>query len=209
MAQVEDLLRSISRLEGVRESEVHQLEFLKGSLAQKEEEIHQLGVVSMFFQELADREVRSSMSTVERLNTEGLRAVFSDQDFKVRADVGMSHNKVSVSLITSQTFPDGRVVESEARDGFGGAVTTIQGVILRVIVTMRNGLRPVLFLDETLPAVDANYTQNVGPFLRGLCSKLGMDVLLVTHNPALLEFADRAYSIVKGDSSSHFKEERL
>ena len=61
---------------------------------------------------------------------------------------------------------------------------------------MRRGLRPLLMLDESLPAFDHNYVVNMGRFLSTLCQRVGMDVLLVTHNQALVEAADNAYRLV-------------
>lgn len=154
---------------------------------------------------LIDDEVTLSVKAVEDLLTDGLRAVFEDQDLSVRADVDVQRGKVSVDLVTVQRQADGTVTEGLSRDAFGGAVTTVQSVLLRTIVIVRRGMRPVMFLDESLPAFDANYVGNMGAFLRSLCAKLGMDILLVSHNPAMVEAADRAYRIVKTDGRATFR----
>jgi len=81
-------------------------------------------------------------------------------------------------------------------------------VLLRTIVIVRRGLRPIMFLDESLPAFDVNYVNNMGAFLRSLCAKLNMDILLVSHNPAMVEAADRAYRIVNVEGRATFKKLR-
>jgi DNA repair exonuclease SbcCD ATPase subunit len=154
---------------------------------------------------LIDAEVSLSVKAVEDLLTDGLQAVFEDQDLSVRADVEVQRGKVSVELVTVQRQTDGTVTEGLSRDAYGGAVTTVQSVLLRTIVIVRRGLRPVMFLDESLPAFDANYVGNMGAFLRSLCAKLGMDILLVSHNPAMVEAADHAYRIVKTDGKATFR----
>lgn len=154
---------------------------------------------------LIDDEVTLSVKAVEDLLTDGLRAVFEDQDLSVRAEVDVQRGKVAVNLLTVQQHPDGSLVEGLSRDAFGGAVSTVQSVLLRTIVIVRRGLRPVMFLDESLPAFDANYVGNMGAFLRSLCKKLGIDILLVSHNPAMVEAADRAYRIVKTDGRATFR----
>jgi chromosome segregation ATPase len=158
--------------------------------------------------QLIDNEVTVSVKAVEELLTDGLRAVFEDQELSVRATVSIERGKVSIDLVTVQVQPDGTVVEGSSPEAFGGAVTTVQSVLLRTIVIVRRGLRPVMFLDETLPAFDANYVNNMGGFLRALCEKLGMDILLVSHNPAMVEAADRSYRIVKHDGRATFKKLR-
>jgi hypothetical protein len=162
--------------------------------------------VAELFRQILDQEVTVGVQAVERLQTEGLRAVFEGQDLQVKASVEVSRGKVSVDLVTVQKQDDGSEIEGLCNDSFGGAVTTVQSVLLRIILIIRRGLRPILFLDETLPALDDNHTINTGRFLSTLCKRLGVDVLLVTHNPVLVEAADKAYRIVRKDGIATFEQ---
>lgn len=157
---------------------------------------------------LVDAEITDGVKAVEALLTEGLRAVFDDQDLAVRAVVAEERGKVSVEFLTVQRRPDGSVVEGLSREAFGGAVTTVQSVLLRVIITVRRGLRPVLFMDESLPAFDGNYVHNMGSFLRSLCTKMGVDLLLVSHNPEMVGAADHAYRISTVDGAAVLRKVR-
>ena len=114
---------------------------------------------------------------------------------------------MSVDLITVQKQGD-IVTEGDPTDLYGGSVATLQSVLLRVIVTLRRGLRPVLLLDETLGAIAEHYVPNVGRFLSLLCDRLGMDILVVTHNPTLVENADKAFRIKKVEGRATFNEIR-
>jgi DNA repair ATPase RecN len=154
---------------------------------------------------MIDTEVASGVKAVEDLLTEGLQAVFPDQDLRVRADVDVQRGKVSVDFVTIQRNADGTIVEGMSKDAFGGAVTTVQSILLRIIVTLRRGLRPILFLDETLPAFDGHYVHNMGSFLKTLSARLNVDILLVSHNPAMVEAADLAYKIQKVNGEAVFK----
>lgn len=169
-------------------------------------EADMLNQVAELFRQMVDKEVTLGVQAVERLLTEGLKAVFDDQDLRVRADIEIQRGKVSVELVTVQTKADGTVIEGLSRDGFGGAVTTVQSILLRIIVLLRRGLQPVLLLDETLPALDGNYVANMGRFLRVLCQRVGIDILLVTFNPDLVSAADKAYQISSHDGAARFKE---
>lgn len=160
--------------------------------------------VSEILRQLVDSEITEGVKAIEALQTEGLRAVFSDQDIRVRADVEVLRGKVSVSLVTVQKKEDGNEVEGETLEGFGGAVSTVQSILLRLAIIFRRGLRPVLFLDETLPAFDDKYVHSMAAFLKMLCKRLGVDILLVTHNLSLIEASDRAYRIRWDNGSSTF-----
>jgi ABC-type thiamine transport system ATPase subunit len=100
------------------------------------------------------------------------------------------------------------VTSGLSREAYGGAVTTVQSVLLRIIVLLKRGLRPILIMDESLPAFDSTYVDNMGLFLKTICARLGIDILLVSHNPAMVEAADRAYRIQKINGAAVFRKIR-
>ena len=198
-------LRSrLDRVVGRREDVSRRIASTEKSIQDLENEEHLCQLVAELFRRMIDAEVNAGVQAVESLLTEGLSAVFSDQQISVRSEVGVSRGKVSVDLITTQKQADGTISEGTTIDAFGGAVTTVQSVLLRLIVVMRRGLRPVLLLDESLPAFDANYVDAMGRFLRLLCERMGVDILLVTHNPALVEASHRAYRIRRTPTGAKF-----
>jgi len=198
-------LRSrLDRVVGRRDEVSRRVDDCKTSIQHLNNEEHLCQLVAELFRRLIDAEVNAGVQAVESLLTEGLSAVFSDQQISVRSEVGVSRGKVSVDLITTQKQADGTISEGATIDAFGGAVTTVQSALLRLIVVMRRGLRPVLLLDESLPAFDANYVDAMGKFLRLLCERMGVDILLVTHNPALVEASHRAYRIRRTPKGAKF-----
>ncbi|MDB4278186.1 hypothetical protein N9917_01150 [Deltaproteobacteria bacterium] len=202
-------LRSrLDRTKGFRDAVEIRLEDTKTEITTLEAEEEMLDLVAGLFRTLIDAEVTEGVKAVEHLQTEGLQAVFDDQDIKVRADVELLRGKVSVDLLTVQTRKDGTIIEGMSQDAFGGAVTTVQSVLMRAIVLLRRGMFPLLLLDESLPAFDENYVANMGRFLSGLCDRLDMDILLVTHNPMLVEAAQRSYRIQTIGGAAKFKELR-
>lgn len=201
---VPDLRSKVDRALGLQDAAIKRLGTVEKEVRTLESEAEVLHLVTELFRQLIDQEVTEGVKAVEDLQTEGLRTVFSDQDLAVRADVEVQRGKVSVDLITSQKLSDGTVVEGMSNDSFGGAVTTVQSVLMRVIVVLRRGMRPLLVMDESLPAFDDGYVNNMGEFLSLVCGRLGLDVLLVTHNPALVEAGDHAYRIVRTKAGIRF-----
>ena len=185
--RIDDLLKEIQELEGV---------------------ILILDQTSELFRQLIDTEIVDGVKAVESLLSEGLSAVFDDQELSISSDVSVSRGKVSVDLITTHKKEDGLEISGSTNESFGGAVATVQSVLMRVIVMLRRGLRPVLLLDESLPAFDDNYVVNMGNFLSLICKRLGMDILLVTHNPSLVECSDHAYRISKVNGKAVFNKEK-
>jgi chromosome segregation ATPase len=196
---VEERLKSLNNslriAQGRREEVRLSLSDARGSVTRLENESQLLDHVAVLLHTLIDGEITEGVKAIESLQSEGVRAVFNDQDITVRADVEVSRGKVNVSLVTSQRKENGDLIEGLALDGFGGAVSTVQSILLRLAIIFRRGLRPVLFLDETLPAFDDRYVHAMAAFLKTLCKRMGVDILLVTHNPALVDAGDRAYRI--------------
>lgn len=180
----------------------------KRQIKELEDEGELLALVQGVLRSLIDQEVTAGVEAVEKLLTEGLQAVFHDQKLSVESEVSISRGKVSVDLITAHERPDGTLIKGVSNDAFGGAVATVQSVLLRIIVMKRRGLRPLLLLDESLPAFDAGYVHNMGEFLQLICERLGIDILLVTHNPALVDASNRAYRIVRTKSGARFERMR-
>lgn len=164
------------------------------SLREKETRLSGVGAV---FHSLINEEVYNGVSAVVDLQTEGLRSVFDDQDLFVKSEVSIQRGKVSVDLVTVQKN-NGVEIEGSPNHSFGGSVTTVQSVLLRLTIMTRWGLRPFLVMDESLPALDQKYATNMGAFLSKLCKELGVDILLVSHDQTMIECADVAYKVVDG-----------
>lgn len=177
---------------------------LEQGIARSQAVEERLDKVAALFKTLIDREITDGVQAVEKLLTEGVKAVFDDQDLWVTAEIEAKNGKVSVELVTSQRNDDCTIVQGVSNDAFGGAVTTVQSVLLRLSVMLRRGQRPMLLLDETLPAFDSNYVGNMAKFLQSLCSRMGVDVLIVSHNPLLVEAAHKAYTIRKDNGEATF-----
>lgn len=202
------LREQVTLARGRRDAVRQALVSARASVKQLDEEVDLLVHVAELLRQLVDSEITEGVKAMETLQTEGVKAVFHDQEIKIRADVEVTRGKVNVSLVTSQRSENGDLVEGAALDGFGGAVATVQSVLLRLVLLFRRGLRPILFLDESLPAFDERYVHNMAAFLKVLCRRLGVDILLITHNQALVDAADHAYRIKRDKGHSTFQKIR-
>ncbi len=206
--QLAGLRTSLSRVQGRRDSVRDRLVAVESNILLLEEEEKVLDRVADLFRLLIDQEIASNAQAAESLLTEGLRTVFDDMDLSVRSEVDVQRGRVSVNLFTVQHQPDGTITDAPSTEGYGGSVAAVQSVLLRVVVMLRRGMRPLLLLDESLGAVAEHYVPRVGQFLTLLAGRVGMDILAVTHNPVLVEAANRAYRIKKASGAAVFEEVR-
>ncbi len=202
---LESLTSSLIRVETIRDGHKSKIQEVEQSISVLESEDEVLGKVADLFRTLIDKEVVDNAKTVESLLTEGLQAIFDDIDLSVRSEVDVQRGKVSVDLLTVQRHSNGSTVEGSPMESYGGSVATVQSVLLRIVVLNRRGLRPLLLLDESLAAVAEHYVPRFGQFLSLLSDRMGLDVLAVTHTPALVEAAKTAYRINKIDGKATFR----
>lgn len=205
---MERLTSDLHRVEALRDSAVKRVLESETRVATLTAESETLKHVANLFRLLIDREVVDNAVSAQSLLTEGLQAVFDDLDLSVRAQVEVQRGKVSVDLVTVQKQADGTITEGGSTEAYGGSVSTVQSVLLRIVVLSRRGLRPLLLLDESLGAVAEHYVPRVGQFLALLSDRLSIDILVVSHNPIIVEAAKHSYRISKNAGAATFKKIR-
>lgn len=204
----QSLYQRFDRLKGKAEAIQDQYERTEAEVNRLEAEAQTLDLVIALFRQLMDSEISESIRTLDQLQTEGLRAVFHDQNNSVRSELEIKRGKVGIQMLTQRSYSDGSMVEGESDKAFGGAVSTVQSVLLRIFVMLRRGLRPVLLMDETLAAIEGDYILHMAQFLSLLAKRFSFDILLVTHDPKLVDSADHAYRIHQSNGSAVFKKVR-
>lgn len=191
---------------GLRAAVDRQIEENQHRIKELTNEDDLLQLVAALLKRLIDSEVTDGVKAVERLQTEGLAEIFHDQAMAVRADVEETRGRISVTLLTRRELEDGTQVEGVADQSFGGSILTIQSILMRITVIFRRNLRPLLLLDETLSAVANKYVDRAARFLSSLCKNLGIDILLISHDEALVGAADRSYQVTYARDRAKFRE---
>lgn len=162
------------------------------------ERIHQeelvLDQVSTLFRYLMKKEIYEHAERFSGVVTQGMETIFQDQNLSFRVEVEEKRGKVSVKFVTMEGDHEGDPLKA-----FGGGVAAIQSLILRLMVLKRQNLAPYLFMDESLAALSEEYVPVAAVFLKELCKRFGVNLLLITHNKAFQEYADHAYVAVPLD----------
>lgn len=205
LPDLDDLRATANKAIGLRTALDQQIVENDAKISELENEEELLELVANLIRRLIDGEVTDGVKAVEKLQSEGLAEIFYDQELSVRAEVEESRGKVSVSLLTQRRLADGTLVEGVADQSFGGSVLTMQSILMRATVIFRRNMRPVLFLDETLAAVANKYLDRAAKFLSKLCKQLDMDILLISHDEALINAADHAYVVSDEGGKARFR----
>lgn len=194
-----DLLAdTIAEAKGVRSEVVRQLSGSQEALSVSQGEVEILEQVTTLLQGLEEAWQRKFQESVAEVISRGLSIVFEEPIKlvlvpKVRADI---------------TTVDLRIIQGEGKDALetgvmgakGGTLIAILNVLLRalLILSARPPLRRLLVLDEPFANADPDLIPAFGDVLRELCDRLDFQILVVSHEQALVDIADSAYLIQKG-----------
>jgi chromosome segregation ATPase len=178
----------VNELKGARSALVKSLEDLRTEIDDLAAKGILLNKTVELFHFLLDRLIYSGVESISEIVTEGLKAIFHDQEIAFKGEISTKRNLTNVEFKTAQ---DG--VEGPALEAFGGGVSSVESLILRLLVILKTGLARFVLLDESLAALSEQYDEAAATFIKQMCAKLNMDILLITHKPQYLDFADTAY----------------
>lgn len=178
------------------------------SLARQYRELQAEAAVLAATRETADRVsgVLSSIGSerdaaaraqVEALVTSGLQAIF-EESLSFHLVESTSRQTPQIDFLIKTHLPDGSSFDTDVLSARGGGLAAVVGLLLRVVLILltRSTAKKapdVLVLDETLAHLSREYLDAAGQFLRTLVNQTGLQILMVTHQPELVEFADKVY----------------
>ena len=154
--------------------------------------IETLGKVAFVLHSLANAVQEKFLNGIENLVSEGLSAVFEEPiKFKITPTVRNKQVNLDFTILNE----DG--TETDLMDARGGGLVCLTGVLLRIIMArlMASKVRQVIVLDEPLGMLSSGYQPQAGELLKRLATELNMQLIMVTHNPEIIEHADKVYKL--------------
>ena len=166
--------------------------------------IDNLKIIEAYLSQFADERQAQVFKQIESTVTEGLRYIFQED---LRLDVSNklvgARSEVVFSVISETEEGE---LKTGVMDARGGGVAAIVGFLTQaVLILLTPGLRPFMALDETFRNVSSEYQEPLGQFVSDLCSRTGLQVLLVTHQPEIAEFADAHNAFTQSSGLTHIK----
>lgn len=179
----------------------HQIDAEIADLLSQQE---QYDLLIAFLSQMADERQERVYQQIEHTVTEGLRAVF-DEDMRLEITTKQVGAR-SETHFNVVSYLNGKELSTSIMDARGGGVAALVGFLIQaVLVLLTPGMRPIIFLDEAFRNVSSDYLDSLGEFIRGLCEETGLQVVLVTHQPTLAEYADTHYEFSQRDGVTKIK----
>lgn len=184
-----ELRRQTDQIDGFYKALKNQEKELKTTIESLKKEIDVLIKVSAVFKHLLDIMVKDEINRMAALITYGLKTIFDDQNLTFVPEISKKNEKIFIEL---KTHNEGIEADYES---FGGSVATIESFLIRILCVIKKKLARLMLLDETFVAVGEEYIVNTSKLVSELSRKLGLDILLVTHQKEFQHGADHVYRV--------------
>jgi DNA repair exonuclease SbcCD ATPase subunit len=179
----------IDRLDGFYQALKGQEKTLINEITTLKKNVYLYIKASAVIKILLDTMVRDEINKMAGLVTYGLKAIFEDQNLSFKPVISKKSEKIYIELKTANNGIEGEF------GSYGGSVAVIESFLLRVICMLKMNLARLILLDETFAPIGDEYIQNTSKLVGELATKLGLDVLLVTHQPEFKNYAKRVYKV--------------
>jgi len=175
------------------------LHVLYSDLGEKQQGIdHMIGLneeSKEFYIKCIDMIYNRSLGKLEETINLGLSYVFYDKRFKIKIELNDKRGKsLTLSLLDEETQ---RIVN--IKHGIGAGVRSVISFIFKVYYLISKGSYPLLLLDEAYSEISEDYIETFFNFMKGLCDKHNLIVVMITHDDRFMGYGDRIYSINDGN----------
>jgi DNA repair exonuclease SbcCD ATPase subunit len=137
---------------------------------------------------------------VEQLVTLAIQSVFVDEGYKFLVNFALQGNRSQINLLVQQGDKEAYVPEDEQGGGLLDIVSFALRIVLWGLETPKS--RNTLIMDEPMKFCGA-LTERAAQMMKEISHKMGIQMIIVTHDDRLKEIADRSWEVsrVKGGIS--------
>mgnify|MGYP000706179771 CR=1 FL=1 len=130
----------------------------------------------------------NAKSMIEHFVTEGLQLVYNDNlSFEIK--------ETSVGGRLGYLFRINKNGHSRSLMCFGGGIRNIVSVILRFVMSKYVPFKIPFILDEVGSNISKEYQSKFGYLLKVFSEKLNSQIILITHQARVAEFADKVINV--------------
>lgn len=182
----------VNFIEGTYRNRIDRLNEIESDIDNIQRESDILHKTDKVLKHLVDQMSKKDLQELDKIVTWGLNTVFPGRDIKFETEIVEKNNKLKINL---KTIYNGEYVDPSNKS----SITVVESFLLRVMCITKLHKAPVLLMDETFAAVGSEYIENISKLISNLSDKLGMDILLVTHNPAFQAYSKKSFKLTSNE----------
>jgi len=198
-----ELQRAIDQHKGRAQQIGATLEAKRKELADAEAMTQTIDEAQEIIQRVAKDTQNNFVCRIADVVSTALDAVFGADAYEFSLEFVQKRGKTEVEIAFVRD--DSKIDPLSAS---GGGAVDVASFALRVAVwsLLKNSGRPVLdtiILDEPFRFLSRDLQPLAGSMLKTLSKKLGLQFVMVTHNPDLIESADMVFEVTNKNGESH------
>jgi DNA repair exonuclease SbcCD ATPase subunit len=145
---------------------------------------------------LTELKKRETTEKIEVIVTQGLQTILENPTYQFKIEESIKRKQVAYAF---KVYSDEIPLGLDILEGHGGGVAAIVSFLLRILflVLLDRKATRFLVLDESFAAVSHHYHDNLVTFVRELVDHLKVQLILVSHQPALDRMGDVVYDVRK------------
>lgn len=203
---LEDESRRLSFKEGQLDMLTKSAATLKQEVVDLEQKVMDYKLIEAYLANFSDERQAKVYRQLEATVTEGLKAIF-DEDIRLEVETKLVGSRSEVVFTLVSMTEEGEL-RTGIMDSRGGGVAAVVGFMIQsVLILLTPGIRKIIFLDETFRNVSSQYQGALGQWISDLCKRTGLQLVLVTHQPEIAEFADTHYSFSQRGGKTQIERE--
>lgn len=194
---ITEYLRDLKEKAAQRKFLRKDLDHWRGKRADQFEQLEHLEVARKIIQKAAQTTQAYLSIQLSEIVTNALKAVFGGNAYMFKLDFVQRRNATECDLLFTQNGKDLNPLDS---CGYGAA--DIASLALRVAYwKLDGGARNLLALDEPTRNLSLDKQPLAGQIIKQLSESLNLQFLIVTHNRALTQAADKVFEVTKNKYS--------
>jgi len=202
MMKISDIRSKADRLQGRYDQISQDITNLKEERVVKEESLRLHEEAKTVVQQVAIKTQEQLQYHISDITSLALEAVFPEP-YKLELKFETRRNKTECDILFTR---DG--LEIDPLEASGGGVVDVAAFALRIASwsLSQNKTRPTIILDEPLKWVSEGLKESAASMLKQVSAKLGIQFIVVTHEPKLTQYADKIFEVKKKRKVSSTRE---
>lgn len=186
-----ELLQWVAERKGLRDGMERNLSSLKERMDSIDSNLKELRSVRDLLNSFIQTKQKAIVDACCGLGTLMLQNIYGEE-YKLDLRFESKRNKSEANLVVSKGD-----LELSLDDETGGGIVDIVALAMRLALwsLMEPRTDPVFIMDEPAKFVSKDKLPLLGEMLRELCSKLGIQIIMVSHEDQLVEVADKSYRV--------------
>jgi len=203
--QIKDYRNKLERLKGQKMQLENQIEKNQTELKEYKRSLVKHEQAKEIIREVGLKTQQQLQFHISDITSLALEAVF-DNPYKLEVEFVQRRNKTECDIYFSRN--GSRI---NPLDASGGGAVDIASFALRIASwSLQNPhLRNTIILDEPMKNISEKYKERASKMIKEISKKLGIQFIIVTHEPVLTSHADKVFEIGIKKGVSFIKEEYL